>query len=450
MTAPTEASATPLRLGSGAAYANDRIEPARAMLERCQLDYMVLECLAERTLALDQSERRRDPARGYNRRLERRMRALLPLCQPNRTKIVTNMGSANPLAAGEATIEVARELGLRGLSVAVIEGDDVLALLDPQTELIDTGGTIASFGRPPISANAYIGIEALMPGLDSDVVIAGRAADSSLFLAPIAYHFGWALDDWDRIACGAVAGHLLECTAQITGGYFADPGYKSVPGMDDIGYPLGEIHADGSMVIAKTPDTGGMITDLTVKEQLLYEVHDPRAYLTPDVTANFATVELTDQGKDRVGVRNATGQPRPDQLKVTIGFDGGFLGEGEVSYAGPGAVGRARLAADIIERRLRRFWPDDIPFRIDLIGVSALFASARPFEGSSQDVRLRVATRALERDLVERLLEEVECIVINGPAGGGGHRERLVPSVVTRSALIDRAAVQATCRVLVA
>jgi hypothetical protein len=436
------------RIGAGAAYANDRIEPAQLLVETCELDCIVLECLAERTLALDQAARRIDPGKGYNRRLERRMRALLPACRAQGTRIVTNMGSANPRAAGEETIRIARALGLESLSVAVVTGDDVLHLLDQDTELTDLGRSIADFGRAPISANAYIGIDALLPGIAADVLIAGRAADSSLFLAPIAHHFGWRLDEWDRIARGVVVGHLLECTAHVTGGYFADPGYKDVPGMDDIGYPFAEVDAEGNCVISKPPGSGGLVTEHIVKEQLLYEIHDPRAYRTPDIVANFATVRLGSPGKDRVAVRGATGTARPSDLKVTVGFDGGFLAEGEVSYAGPGALDRARLAAEIIDRRVRRFWPEDIPFRLDLIGVSAVHAAAGATAEASNDVRLRGAARVADRTLAERLLEEIECIVINGPAGGGGHRERLVPSIITHSAMIARDAVKTECEVL--
>ena len=282
------------------------------------------------------------------------------------------------------------------------------------------------------------------------MVIAGRVADPSLYLAPLRHAFDWPADDWWRLGAGTLVGHLMECGAQITGGYFADPGVKEVPDLADVGMPIAEVAADGSAVITKLERTGGMVTEATVKEQLLYEVHDPSRYLTPDVTADFSTVAIDDQGTDRVAVSGAGGTARPDQLKVTVAFDGGLLAEGEISYAGTGAAERGRLAGEIVAHRWRQVHRRSEPIRTDLIGVSALHASVdRRNRATSNDVRLRVAVRTDDRTVAELLLWEVESLLCAGPAGGGGYRGRITPSVVTHSAYLARDRVETRIETLV-
>lgn len=433
----------PFRIGTGAGFSSDRLDPALDLLERGGLDAIVFECVGERTLAFGHRDKRRDPNRGYNPLLERRMRAVLPLCRKMGVRLITNMGVANPLAAAERTAQIARELGLTGLRIAAVTGDDVTHLIGPDAALIEPNCTLAETGRPMVAANAYLGADALLPALaeDADVIITGRVADPSLFLAPIRHHYGWDDDDWKMLGAGTVVGHLLECAAQVTGGYFADPGYKDVPDLAYVGFPLAEVAGDGSAVIGKLAGTGGRVSQQTVKEQLLYEVHDPTAYLTPDVTADFTTVRLDDDGADRVRVRGAAGAARPKQLKVTVAFDGGYLAEAEVSYAGPGAVARARMAGDIVEQRMAGVQRSNAPHRIDLIGVSALHGSALAHESDSQDVRLRCAMRASSPEEADALLWEVESLLCCGPAGGGGYRGHVTPSVMTYSTMLDRAAV---------
>jgi hypothetical protein len=271
-----------------------------------------------------------------------------------------------------------------------------------------------------------------------------------LFLAPLVDRFGWALDDWTALGRGTLTGHLMECGMQITGGYFADPGYKDVPRLADCGFPIAEVHSDGSFIITKLTDTGGCVTPATVKEQLLYEVHDPSAYVTPDVTASFRNVSITEVGADRVRVRGAGGSSRPDKLKVTIGFDGGFLGEGGVSYAGPNARARAELAAEVVKQRLNRINQLSGDLRIDLIGVNSLYQTAEIPASDSADVRLHVALRSTNRDNIDTMLWEVESLLCCGPAGGGGYRGQITPCVVTHSALIGRDQVRPTFEMFVA
>ena len=334
-----------IRVGSGAGYSGDRIEPAVELAEKGGLDYLVFECLAERTIALAQQIKMKDPDGGYDPLLAARIRAVLPICARNRVKIVTNMGAANPAAAAEATREIARKLGLKGLKVAAVTGDDVFSYLHDHDVALDNGKTIAEMGNSVISANAYIGVAPIVEALKSgaDVVITGRAADPAIFMAPLIFEFGWALDNWTMLGRGVMVGHLLECAGQVTGGYFADPGVKDVVDLARLGFPIGEVREDGEFVVTKVPGSGGTVTARTVKEQLLYEIHDPKAYLQPDVIADFSEVRVEEIGPDRVRVTGGKGAPKTGLLKTSVGYVDSYVGEGQISYAGPNAVARARL-----------------------------------------------------------------------------------------------------------
>lgn len=447
-----------LRIGCGSGFSSDRLEPAIDLARDGDLDFLVFETIGERTMAFGHRDRRADPKKGYNPQLAARMRGVLGTCRARGTRIVTNMGVANVPAAAELTVTIARELGLHGLKVACVEGDDVTSLMTPDTQLFDHGHqSIADVGRPVVGANVYLGFDAIVPALaaGADVVITGRVADPSLFLAPLVHHYGWAPDDWPMLGRGTLVGHLMECGMQITGGYFADPGLKDVPRLADCGFPIAEVAADGNATITKLASAGGMVTLRTVKEQLLYEVHDPSAYLTPDVTADFSGVTITEYGKDRVGVAGATGHQRPAMLKVTVGFDGGFLGEAGISYAGANAVARANLARAIVADRLGRHSGFADALRLDVIGVDALHGTADLAPSAERqrainDVRVRAALRSMDRTAVETLLWEVESLLCCGPAGGGGYRGQISPSVVTHSALIERRRVTPSFRMLVA
>jgi hypothetical protein len=439
-----------VRIGTGAGFSADRLEPAVDLAKRGELDVMVLECLGERTVAFAHRDRMANPRRGYNSLLERRMRALLPACHAAGTAMITNMGAANPRAAAERTQEIARELGLKGLKIACIEGDDVTAAVPGTQPFMDEPGTIAGVGRPVVGMNAYLGTDAILPALEAgaDVIIGGRLADPSMFLAPLIHRFGWRSDD--LFGAGTLVGHLLECGMQVTGGYFADPGIKDVPSLAQCGYPIAEVAADGSATITKLSDTGGRVSEATVKEQLMYEVHDPAAYLTPDVTADFSRVRIAADGDNRVRVSNASGRERPKQLKVTVGFDAGFLAEAGVSYAGPAAGPRGRQARDIVLERLTKVVDPQSSLRVDLIGASSLFATAGRADFESEDVRLHAALRTTSRDEAELMLWEVESLLCCGPAGGGGFRGAITPAVMTKSVLIDRQLAKPTVEMFVA
>jgi hypothetical protein len=437
---------TVLRIGAGTGFQGDRFEPAVILAEQGRLDYLVLECLAERTIALAQLQRLSDPGAGHDPLLERRLTLLLPHLRRNRVRIVTNMGAANPLAAGRKAIDLAGRLGL-SLTVAVVSGDDVLELLEPSMPTVEARGAPLGHYGTLVSANAYLGAEAIVPALatGADIVITGRVADPSLFLAPMIHEFGWALDAWDRLARGTIVGHLLECAGQVTGGYFADPGRKDVPDLAHLGFPYCDVDPEGNGSLGKVAGTGGAITLRTVKEQLLYEVTDPSGYLTPDVTADFTSVRLRETGPDRVEIGGGRGRERPRFLKTSVGYRAGYVGEGEISYAGAGARERALLAGQIVRERLG---PELTDVRVELIGVDSAHRSDFGHPHAPYEVRLRVAARASTRDAAERVGMEIEALGTNGPAGGGGFRKLLHERVGVVSTLLERERVRSRISLL--
>ena len=440
----------PFRIGAGAGYAGDRIDPAQALAERGELDALVFECLAERTIALAQLRRAQDPRAGYDPLLAARLRAVLPACLANGVRIITNMGAAHPEAAGAAALAVASELGLP-LRAAVVSGDDVLEWMrQHNAPLLDSSLTVGDLGDRLISANAYLGADALLPALatGANLVITGRVADPALFLAPLMFHFGWAADDWPRLGQGTVVGHLLECAAQVSGGYLADPGFVDVDRLDELGFPLAEVQADGRCVVTKLAGTGGRVDRLSCTAQLLYEIENPARYLQPDVVADFSGVRLHEIGPDRVRVEGASGRPRPAQLKVTLGYRDGWIGEGQMSYAGPGARARGELALAVMRSRLQRVGLGASEQRTELIGVNAMHGPLRGSDREPYEVRLRVAVRCATRAQAEQVGQEVEALYLNGPAGGGGATQSVREVVAVASALIPREAVTPRCTVL--
>ncbi|MBT0626289.1 acyclic terpene utilization AtuA family protein [Pseudomonas fluorescens] len=432
-----------LRIGSGAGYSGDRIEPAVELASRGDLDYLVFECLAERTIALAQQVRISDPQGGYDPLLSERMRRVLPFVGQRdgqrRLRVITNMGAANPVSAAIEVRRIADELGLH-LNVVAAVGDDVLQVLQPEL-MLDNGKTLGSLGERLISANAYLGVDAILEALhaDADVVITGRVADPSLFLAPQMFEFGWAAHDWQRLGRGTLVGHLLECAGQVSGGYFADPGFKDVDDLARLGFPLAEINADGEAVITKVTGSGGRVSRATCTEQLIYEVHDPAAYLTPDVTADFSHVSFVEEGLDRVRALGADGRARPEQLKVSVGYLDGWIGEGQMSYGGPGAVARAQLARDIVLKRLELMGVNMQEVRAELIGMDSLHGPRSDVE--PWEVRLRVAARCEARSDAVRVGNEVETLYTNGPSGGGGASKSVRQVVAVASLLLARSAV---------
>ncbi len=415
-----------VHLGAGAGYSGDRIEPAVELAERGDIQYLVFECLAERTIALAQTAKLHDPKAGFDPLLAARMKAVLDPCRARGIRIITNMGAANPVAAAEKVAEIARGLGLKGLKIAAVTGDDVFAQVrNGSFPIDDTGAPVSSLGDRMISANAYMGVAGMVDALGggADVVITGRVSDPALFLAPLVHEFGWSMDDFDRLGKGIAVGHLLECAAQVTGGYFADPGYKDVPDLARVGFPIAEVSEDGSATITKVQGSGGMVTRATCTEQLLYEIHDPASYYQPDVVADFSRVTLTEEGRDRVRVAGATGTKKTGTLKVTVGYRDSFMGEGQISYAGPGAVARGRLALEILDARFKAIGLKCSEVRAELIGVDSILGPKLSAGGSEPaEVRVRLAARTDNIEDAILVGNEVEALYLNGPAGGGGAR----------------------------
>ncbi|MDP2041191.1 MAG: acyclic terpene utilization AtuA family protein [Algoriphagus sp.] len=434
-----------LRIGCGAGFSGDRIEPAMILTEKGNLDYLVLECLAERTIALAQKRKKQDPKAGYDVLLERRIVGLLPLLLKNKTRLITNMGAANPLAGAEKIIDIAQKLGLK-LKVAVVLGDDVFDRISGTELSMEGSEPLQSYGNL-VSANAYLGVDAILPALktDANIILTGRVADPSLFLAPMIHELNWSTSDFELMGKGTVIGHLLECAGQITGGYFADPVSKPIPDMHILGHPFVDIFSDGSAIISKVSGTGGSITVQTAKEQLLYEVIDPGKYVTPDVIADFTSVKFSGQNKDEIRVEGGSGKAMPKTLKVSVGYEAGFIGEGEISYAGAHAIERAKLAAEIIEKRIGDRFEE---FRVDYIGLSSMHGQELSKNSVPYEIRLRIAGKTKDRSFAQLVGEEIEALYTNGPAGGGGARKYTHEVIGVVSILMDRNNVNSSIQVL--
>ena len=412
-----------IRLGSGAGYSGDRIEPAVELAEKGEIQYLCFECLAERTIAIAQQAKMKDPAQGYDALLAARMEAVLPICHKKGIKIITNMGAANPQAGAAKIKQIAEKLNIKGLKIAAVSGDDVLAAIrDQDLTIEETGAKLSTIEDKLVSANAYLGVAPIIEALQAgaDIVITGRVADPALFIAPLVYEFGWSLDDWNLMGQATVIGHLLECAGQVTGGYFSDPGFKDVPGVGRLGFPIAEVGADGSVVITKVESAGGMVTLATCKEQLLYEIHNPKTYFTPDVVADFTGVKMEQIAKDQVRVSGGTGAAKTGLLKVSLGYVDSYIGEGQISYAGPGAVNRGRLALNIVKERLAFMGVKMQESRYDLMGVDALHGEKLSAGHDPYEVRVRVTGRTDSMQEAVRIGNEVETLYTNGPAGGGG------------------------------
>ncbi|QQS45502.1 MAG: DUF1446 domain-containing protein [Acidobacteriota bacterium] len=437
-----------LAIACGAGFGGDRTDVAGPLVETLIASggpgVLIFETLAERTLALAQLDLSRNPEGGYAPLLEPMVRPVLRRCAENNIPIIGNFGAANPRAAARLVRRLAGEEGVTDLRIAVVEGDD---LSDENGRKL-LSGYLEPCERELISANVYLGAGPISAALraGAQIVVTGRVADPSLVVGPALAHFGWNDTDWDLVARATMAGHLLECGAQVTGGYFADPGFKDVPDPHNPGFPIAELSADGSFIITKAASTGGLVTSMTVKEQLLYEVHDPSAYITPDVVADITEAVVEEVGEDRVAVAGIRGHARPDTLKALACYAGGWLGEGEISYAGPNAVKRARLAAEIIRQRIGA----DLPLRFDLIGALSVFGddagrALNEFQLSSSDeIRLRVAGVHERRDRVDRLVREVTALYTCGPAGGGGVRTTITQRLDSVDCYIPRELVTAS------
>ena len=442
MTSP-HATTPPLLIGCAAGFSGDRIDAAgpvvQELIRQRQPAVLIFETLAERTLALAQLARRSDPEAGFEPLMPEFLRPVLADCLQHGIRIVSNFGAANPQAAARTIHHLAQALGTRTPRIAVVHGDDLSG--PAHRPLLAEALAERMPAQELVSANAYIGAQPIAAALQAgaDIVVCGRVSDPSLVVGPAMAHYGWAWDDWDRLGRATMVGHLLECGTQVTGGYFADPGYKDVPGLDQLGYPIAEIDADGHCTLFKPQGTGGCITPATVKEQLLYEIHDPAQYLTPDVVADITQAQVHAVGPDRVRLEGVRGHPRPDTLKVNVCYATGWFAEAEISYAGPRAAERARLAGQTIQQRLGHL----APLRTDLIGVTSVWGNdasswldGADLRHAPHDVRLRMAWQHADHATALRLPREVNALYCCGPAGGGGVRTHMRQRLGLTSCLI--------------
>jgi len=440
-------AASPFLIGCATGFSGDRTDGAQAVVDSLAArggGTLIFETLAERTLALAQLARNADPDSGYEPLLAELLAPVLANCLRHGIDIVGNFGAANPPTAARRIASLAREQNLPAPRIAVVHGD-ALASPEHRALLRERLGP-ALDDMDVVSANVYLGAGEIAAALraGAQVVVAGRVADPSLTVGPALAHYGWAMDDWTRLGRATMAGHMLECGTQVTGGYFCVPGLKDIPDVHAAGYPIAEIDADGGFVVGKAGGTGGAVDARTVKEQLLYEVHDPARYLTPDVVADLSQASVQVIEPDRVAVHGIAGHARPDELKVNVCYRGGWLAEAEISYAGVQAEARARLAADIVQRRLG----GALAMRTDLVGVLSILGddggtmlADRP-AGHARDVRLRLAAEHADARTAERLLREVTALYTCGPAGGGGVRTSLRPRLNMVSCTIPRDAVR--------
>lgn len=435
-----------IRIGAGSAWWGDRIEPARLNAEHGDLDYLCFETMAEATISAAQVRARRDPIfPGYDTYLDDRMRAVLPGCIKRGTRIISNQGWINPEGAAQRIVHWLRERGARGLKVAAISGslitDRVLELTDT---ILENGRPTSTLRDTLVSAEVYLGAEPIVAALrqGASIVVSGRVADPSIFMAPMMYEFGWDPLDHTRLGPGNGIGHLMECGAQVTGGYFPDPGFKDVPEPWNLAFPIAEVAPDGSAIITKVAGSGGAVNLMTVKEQLLYEVHDPGSYITPDVVVDFTTTRLEQAGPDRVQVTNISGKPRTPTLKVSIGCTEGFIGEDMFFYAGPGALRRAQLAKQILEERFKLVQLDAEEVRIDFLGVNAIHGAMTPEDRSEPyEVAVRVAARTRTREEALKVGREVDGMAVSGVGMTGKrvpHQDRTREVIGVWSSLVPR------------
>jgi len=441
-------------IASGAGFSGDRFDASLPLVEMMHdisaPKYLIFEVLAERTIAVAHKLRQKHPDAGYSPYLEHYLRPVLAKAKQAGITIISNMGAANPEGAARQIVRLAAELDIPAPSIAIVTGDDVRPFLDDallaRAEIIEGNELHA---EKIVSANAYLGARPVAQALSyhPDIVIVGRTTDSALVLGPLIHEFGWSEDEYDKLASGTICGHLLECGGQVTGAYFADPGFKDVPDLAHVGFPYACVSPDGSFYISKAEGTGGIVSKATVTEQLLYEMHDPSAYYVPDVIADISDIALEATGKDKIQISNVKGHPPTDTLKVTICMQAGWLAEAEMSYAGANGLARAELAADIVKTRLS---PDglDAELRCDVLGAYGPLDGGKPrtdtnalmFDG---DYRIRLALMADRQEQAQRVYDELQSLYCSGPAGGGGFRGAVTEQMSTASLLIDRNAVEA-------
>jgi len=448
-----------VRVASGQGFWGDWPEAPRRQVEGGPIDYLMLDYLAEVTMSILQKQKERDPRMGYARDFIGAMESIFPAVADRGVKVIANAGGVNPTACADALLEAASNSGVRGkIRIGVITGDDILSRLDELLAAghllanMDTGEPLSTIRDRVLSANAYIGstpiVEALEQG--ANVVVVGRSTDTALTMAPLRYEFGWKPDDWNAMAAGIIAGHILECGAQSSGGNCLHE-WRTIPDLANVGYPIAEAYADGSFVITKHANTGGRVSVPSVKEQLVYEMGDPHAYITPDVVANFTSIQLEQIGENRVRVHGITGAPPTPYLKVSIAYRAGFKAVGSLVYSWPDAMEKAQLADRVLRERL-----DNLGLKFDqvlseFVGANATHGAMAGDGHDAPEVQYRIGVRGSDRAAVERFTREIVPLVLNGPptvTGFAGGRPKVEEIVAYWPALLDKRAVSTAVRIL--
>ncbi len=416
-----------IRIASGQGFWGDLLTAPIMQVRRGPIDYLVMDYLAEVTMSILQKQKSRNPSHGYARDFPETMDAIIEDVVQKGIRVITNAGGVNPHAAAHAVLEVARKHGIDGLTIGVVTGDDILPRIDeliaagyPLTHM-ETGQPLAQIRDRLLSANAYLGARPVVEALErgAQIVITGRVTDTGLTLAPMVYEFGWSWDDWHKLAAGVVAGHINECGAQATGGNFLGD-WQALPNLAEIGFPIIEAYPDGTFIVTKHPGTGGAVTRETVSEQLLYEIGDPRSYITPDCIADFTTIHLRDEGSDRVAVYGIEGRPATDSYKVSASYSDGYVAFGTLTYSAPHALQRAKAADEILRRRLELLGLRFDEIRTEFIGYNACHGPLARLCGEPPEVMLRVGVRSHDYAAVERFGKEIAPLILTGPPGVTG------------------------------
>ncbi|HWP81281.1 MAG TPA: acyclic terpene utilization AtuA family protein [Bacteroidota bacterium] len=416
-----------VRIASGQGFWGDLLTAPIDQVTKGPIDYLVMDYLAEVTMSIMQKQKQKDPKLGYAKDLIPLMEQILPACVEKNIKVITNGGGVNPIACSEAILTVAQKLGIKGLKVGVVLGDDILEKLDDLTRAgadfrnLDTGEPLQNVRSRVSSANVYFGawpiVDALKKG--AQIVITGRTTDTGITLAPMIFEFGWKHDDWDKLAAGTIAGHILECGGQSSGGNFSAD-WRAVPDMAHIGFPIAEAYPDGSIVITKHENTGGMVTLQTVKEQLLYEIGNPREYITPDCIADFTTINLAQDGKDRVQMTGVKGRPATEFYKVSMSYFDGYTAFGTLTYSWPEALEKAKKADEVLRTRLADLHMQFEEIRTEFLGYNSCHGPLSPHVADLNEVVLRIGVRSQDYKSVERFGKEIAPLILTGPPGVTG------------------------------
>jgi hypothetical protein len=440
-----------VRVASGQGFWGDDLDAPRRQVEGGPVDYLMLDYLAEVTMSILQKQKERDPDFGYARDFVDAVESVLPAVTDRGVRVVANAGGVNPVACARAVLGRIAALGESNVKVATVTGDDLLPRLDEllagghELRNMDTKEPLSDVRDRVLAANAYLGSEPIVEALalGAQIVITGRSTDTALTMAPLRHEFGWLAGEWDKLASGIVAGHIIECGAQCSGGNCLY-GWAEIPDLANVGYPIVEAAADGTFVVTKHPGTGGRVSVQTVTEQLVYEMGDPRSYITPDVVADFTTIRLEPDGEDRVRVSGVQGAPGPDQLKVSIAYSAGFKAVGTLIYSWPDALAKARAADRILRERLDRLGLHFDRILTEFVGATATHGELAEPLGDVPEVQLRVGVRGNDRKAIERFTREIAPLVLNGPpsvTGFAGGRPKVEEVVAYWPALVDRSVV---------